>query len=93
MAAKFAPLLDGNDGSLSLTLGLGPPIHGSFISGESKLILGRQIREPSLFSRAFLSPVATAAVFVSNYSGGEGGSSSGGAGDGGGDGGGDGEGG
>lgn len=52
MPARLAPRLDGDNGSLSDTLGLGDPIGKSFLLAEARLILGKQIKEPSLFKAA-----------------------------------------
>lgn len=56
MPANLARLLDGDNESLSSTLGLGDPIGASFSFAESRLILGKKIREPSLYSRALAPP-------------------------------------
>lgn len=40
---NLSPLLDGNNGGLSMTLGLGDPLTGTYLMGESALILGRDI--------------------------------------------------
>lgn len=44
-----------------MTLGLGDPLDATFSMAEAKLILGRQIKEPSLYVR---SGVAQPSVFV-----------------------------
>lgn len=79
---RLAALLDGNNGSLSMTLGLGDPIGATFTMAESKLILGRTIKEPSLFSRAFSSSIAPSgyiqSIFNEDAGGSAGGSSGGG---------------
>lgn len=61
MPANLSPLLDGNNGTLSMTLGLGDPLDSTFSMAEAKLILGRQIKEPSLYVH---SGVAQPALFV-----------------------------
>lgn len=82
MPARLAPRLDGDDGSLSDTLGLGDPIGKSFMLAEARLILGRQIKEPSLFAHAFAQPAPLAQTVYSDQSqggGSDGGDAGGGA--------------
>lgn len=47
-----ASLLDGDDGTLSMTLGLGNSLSHTYSLGRSSFILGKQIAEPSLYVNA-----------------------------------------
>lgn len=63
----LAPLLDGNNGTLSMTLGLGDPTTYTYLMGESALILGRQIKEQSLYAKTGLLSLTAPVVYVPYY--------------------------
>lgn len=85
MPARLAQLLDGDNGSLSPTLGLGDPIELGQRTNGSALLLGRQPAKSPLFAKASPSalPVVNVDITDRNSGGGDGGGSSGDGGDGG----------